>query len=315
MFKILVITDDKLSSLNQCNSLISELKITKKIKLRYIKIKKSFFHFFPNSFIYLKLLIKLFCGWNIEKDKINLIVSCGRIAAPYNLIFKKIYHCKNLHILNPYFKKEEFSKIIIPKYDSSKFLNKNNLILTSGTLVDREKINLKKKKLLNTSKLFKKNYKIVLFLIGGNGKSSKILFSDLKKTIQQINKEKKVEIVYCFSRRTPESIKNQVIENKKKDSLVFPKKLFNPYWDLINIADFIFVTEDSVSMTSDALSTGKPTYIIPISKLKHKIKDFQTDLKNKKITRIYNQKLSIWKYKKFEESKIVIEQIKKILNF
>ena len=315
MFKILVITDDKLSSLNQCNSLISELKITKKIKLRYIKIKKSFFHFFPNSFIYLKLLIKLFYGWNIEKDKINLIVSCGRIAAPYNLIFKKIYHCKNLHILNPYFKKEEFSKIIIPKYDSSKFVNKNNLILTSGTLVDREKINLKKKKLLNTSKLFKKNYKIVLFLIGGNGKSSKILFSDLKKTIQQINKEKKVEIVYCFSRRTPESIKNQVIENKKKDSLVFPKKLFNPYWDLINIADFIFVTEDSVSMTSDALSTGKPTYIIPISKLKHKIKDFQTDLKNKKITRIYNQRLSIWKYKKFEESKIVIEQIKKILNF
>ena len=315
MFKILVITDGKLSSLNQCNSIINELKIAKKVKLRYIKIKKSFFHFFPNSFIYLKLLIKLFYGWNIEKDKINLIVSCGRIAAPYNLIFKKIYHCKNLHILNPYFKKEEFSKIIIPKYDSSKFLNKNNLILTSGTLVDREKINLKKKKLLNTSKLFKKNYKIVLFLIGGNGKSSKILFSDLKKTIQQINKEKKVEIVYCFSRRTPESIKNQVIENKKKGSLVFPKKLFNPYWDLINIADFIFVTEDSVSMTSDALSTGKPTYIIPISKLKHKIKDFQTDLKNKKITRIYNQKLSIWKYKKFEESKIVIEQIKKILNF
>ena len=102
---------------------------------------------------------------------------------------------------------------------------------------------------------------------------------------------------------------------KKKGSLVFPKKLFNPYWDLINIADFIFVTEDSVSMTSDALSTGKPTYIIPISKLKRKIKDFQTDLKNKKITRIYNQRLSIWKYKKFEESKIVIEQIKKILNF
>ena len=225
MFKILVITDDKLSSLNQCNSLISELKITKKIKLRYIKIKKSFFHFFLFFFFYLKLLINLFFGWNIEKDKINLIVSCGRIAAPYNLVFKKIYHCKNLHILNPYFKKEEFSKIIIPKYDSSKFVNKNNLILTSGTLVDREKINLKKKKLLNTSKLFKKNYKIVLFLIGGDGKSSKILFSDLKKTIQQINKEKKVEIVYCFSRRTPESIKNQVIENKKKRLLSFPQKI------------------------------------------------------------------------------------------
>ena len=315
MFKILVITDNKLSSLNQCNSIINELKIAKKIKLKYIKIKKSFFHFFPNSFIYLKLLVQLFFGWSIKKDKINLIVSCGRIAAPYNLIFKKIYQCKNFHILNPYFKKKEFSKIIIPKYDSPKFSNKNNLIFTAGTLVDRQKVNLKKKKNLNISKLFKKNYKIVLFLIGGNGKSSRILFSDLKTTIQKINKEKKVEIVYCFSRRTPQSIKNQVIEYKKKASLVFPKKLFNPYWDLINIADYIFVTADSVSMTSDALTTGKPTYIIPIYKLKQKIKDFQTSLIKKKITRIYNQKLNIWEYRKFEESKIVGEQIKKILNF
>ena len=52
MFKILVITDGKLSSLNQCNSIINELKIAKKINLRYIKIKKSFFHFFP-KFSYL----------------------------------------------------------------------------------------------------------------------------------------------------------------------------------------------------------------------------------------------------------------------
>ena len=59
--------------------------------------------------------------------------------------------------------------------------------------------------------------------------------------------------------------------------------MFNPYWDLINIADFIFVTADSVSMTSDALTTGKPTYIIPIYKLKQKIKDFQTSLKKKKL--------------------------------
>ena len=110
MFKILVITDGKLSSLNQCNSIINELKIAKKIKLRYIKIKKSFFHFFPNSLIYLKLLVQLFFGWSIKKDKINLIVF-GRIAAPYNLIFKKIYHCKNFHILNPYFKKRSSVKL------------------------------------------------------------------------------------------------------------------------------------------------------------------------------------------------------------
>ena len=87
----------------------------------------------------------------------------------------------------------------------------------------------------------------------------------------------------------------------------------NPYWELINIADYIFVTADSVSMTSDALSTGKPTYIIPVSKIKSKIKNFQINLNKEKITRIYNKKLSKWSYKKLEESKLVGKQLKQIL--
>ena len=313
MFKILVITDTKLSSINQCNSVVNELTSSKKINLQHIKIKKSFFHFFPNSFIYLKLLIQLFFGLGFKKQRIDLIISCGRIAAPYNLIFKKINNCTNLHILNPYFKKNEFSKIIIPQYDSPKFFNKHNLILTRGTLVDRKKINLKRKQLLNISKLFNENFKIVLFLIGGSGKSSKIVFADLKETIQKINQEKKIEIVYCFSRRTPQSLKNNILKSKKKRSLVFPDNFYNPYWELINIADYFFVTADSISMTSDALSTGKPTYIIPVSKIKSKIKNFQINLNKEKITRIYNKKLSKWSYKKLEESKLVGKQLKQIL--
>ena len=110
MFKILVITDTKLSSINQCNSIINEITSFKKINLQHIKIKKSFFHFFPNSFIYFKLLIQLFFGLGFKKQRIDLIISCGRIAAPYNLIFKKINNCTNLHILNPYFKKMNLVK-------------------------------------------------------------------------------------------------------------------------------------------------------------------------------------------------------------
>ena len=77
-----------------------------------------------------------------------------------------------------------------------------------------------------------------------------------------------------FSRRTSENLKIEIIKNINKESLIFPDKSFNPYWELINIANFILVTADSVSMTSDALSSGKPTYIIPIKNLKSKIKNF-----------------------------------------
>ena len=118
---------------------------------------------------------------------------------------------------------------------------KDNLILTKGTLVNLEKINIKNSKLKNILKFFDKKFKIVLVLIGGNGKSSKILFNDLESIIQNLNNQKKIQIVYCFSRRTPKSLKMQIKKNKKNKSFFFPDKKFNPYWELINIANFIFV--------------------------------------------------------------------------
>ena len=83
---------------------------------------------------------------------------------------------------------------------------------------------------------------------------------------------------------------------------------------MINIADFIFVTADSISMVSDALSTGKPTYVIPIKKVKMKIKKFHLYLQNRKFTQVYKNKLQSWNYKRFEESKKVGNK-KKILIF
>ena len=154
-----------------------------------------------------------------------------------------------------------------------------------------------------------------MILVGGNGKSSKVVFNDLKATILNLNKQKKIEIIYCFSRRTSESLKTEIIKNKNKNSLFFPDKFFNPYWELINIADYIFVTADSISMTSDALSTGKPTYVIPIKKIKSKIEQFHINLNSQNITRFYNARLQKWKYKRFEESKRVGKELHKFLNF
>ena len=53
MFKILVIVDDKLSSINQCDSLISELKKSrKKITVKYLKVDGKYIKYFPSFFLY-----------------------------------------------------------------------------------------------------------------------------------------------------------------------------------------------------------------------------------------------------------------------
>jgi len=62
MFNILAITDNKLSSLNQCNSIINELKRTskKKIVVKYMKVNRGLFAYLPNFIIYFFLRIRYF---------------------------------------------------------------------------------------------------------------------------------------------------------------------------------------------------------------------------------------------------------------
>ena len=144
MNRILIITDEKKSSENQAFSISNELiKKNRSIKVIHKKIDKSFFHLLPNKFIYLYLICQNFFKKDEFLKNINLIISCGRIAAPHSLFFKKKLKCKNCHILNPYFAHKSFDKIIVPEHDINKFNSSDNLIVTKGTLVNLSKLKSK----------------------------------------------------------------------------------------------------------------------------------------------------------------------------
>ena len=314
---ILIITDNKLSSQNQTNALANDLVNISKGKTKILQktINRSYFHFFPNSVIYFFLIIKSFFKKEILDDRVKLIISCGRITAPYNLIFQKIVKCPNFHILDPYFNYDSFKKIIIPEHDSSKFKSLSNLLITKGTLVDKSKVRKNKVDLKKLENFLIKRKKILL-LIGGNGRSSQITKNDIVDVLKEMNKlYQKFQIIYCFSRRTSKKIKDFIKMNSNENCIFFPIKNFNPYWALLNISDFLFVTEDSVSMTSDALSTGKPTYIIPVKNKKKKIQEFQEKIRKEGLTKVYKSNLKTWSYKRLDESKRVSRQLEKFLIF
>ena len=122
---------------------------------------------------------------------------------------------------------------------------------------------------------------------------------ELENTIKILNfLSKEYEVIYCFSRRTPINIKNMIKQKASKKNLFFPQKKINPYWCLLNISEYIFVTSDSISMLSDSLSSGKKVYIVPIKKIKTKIKNFTELILEKKMAKLFNGKLENWKYKK-----------------
>ena len=297
MKRILVITDEKKSSVNQCEALIAELKKKKKVTVEYQTIKRKLIHELPNILIYIYLLIN---SYKRENNNFNIILSCGRICAPYNLILKSQNSTsKSIHILDPYFLRRKFDKILIPSHDLEKLPKLSNLVRTTGTMSQIKKLTkleIKTFKSISTSK------KLISCFIGGNGRSSKLLKNDVKSFIKKINMiGDNYKIVYCFSRRTSIITKNIIKEKRNPNHFCYDYIEKNPYWFLIQKSDFFIVTEDSVSMISDCISTGKPVYILKVSILKKKIKDFINNLLSKGIIRYFEGTIKSWNYTKLNE--------------
>ena len=305
MIKALIIYDEKTSSKNQCETLVSELKKKKKVNCDHLIIKKNFFHCLPNILIFSFLsLINLF---KISKNKdYNLILSCGRTAAPYNLLFSKKDYTQSYHILDPYFRRYQFTNIIVPYHDYKKMKIFKNIIFTIGAL--SKKINILEKRKKSNRK------KVISFLIGGSGKSSDLTIQDVKGCLEILRKFKNKYIInYCFSRRTPEKIKKYIIKNKYSSHIYYPMSNLNPYSELLESSNFFIITQDSVSMISDVLNTGKTLYLVEVKNLKSKLKDFSNFLIKEKYARIFNGKFEKASYKSLNEAKRVANLI--IQNF
>ena len=311
MKKVLIITDEKKSSYNQCDSLLYYLKKKIKLKTEYMRIERGLIHNLPNIAIYTYLFVKSFFKTNKNK-KVDLIISCGRISAPYSLILKKLNKkCKIFHILDPYCLRNRFDKILIPSHDFSKFSNYKNVLEFLGTFVSKRKLvneDLKNYKELVSSK------NIIACLIGGDGRSSKLEVSEINSLVDQINLiSARYTVVYCFSRRTSEITKRIIKKRKKLKHYCYNYEDKDPYWYLINKSSHFIVTEDSVSMTSDAVFTGKPVYMVKIKNKKNKIKGFVQNLEKRGVVRYFDGEILSWKYERINESERIADVIKKII--
>ena len=77
---------------------------------------------------------------------------------------------------------------------------------------------------------------------------------------------------------------------------IWDKEGDNPYFGLLALADVIVVTEDSVSMTSEAIATGKPVYVAPLAGESRRIRRFHQDLIDDGITRRFDGTFATWRY-------------------
>lgn len=104
-----------------------------------------------------------------------------------------------------------------------------------------------------------------------------------------------------FSRRTPEQVKDVLVAELRNDPKVYiwHGKDRNPHMGHLAWADAFVITADSISMLSEACSTGKPVYVIGTEWCRCKFTDFHKSLEDRGAVRRFTgrENLSeVWNY-------------------
>jgi mitochondrial fission protein ELM1 len=76
----------------------------------------------------------------------------------------------------------------------------------------------------------------------------------------------------------------------------------NPYFAFLALADAIVVTEDSVSMVTEAASTGKPVHVVRLAGGSRKFRQFHELMAQAGVTRPFAGRLDRWSYEPIDDT-------------
>ena len=196
----------------------------------------------------------------------DFAIGCGRQAiAPLLALKKAIPDCFTAYIQDPRIDPSRFDLVIAPEHDGLSGSNVETMIGSPNRIIKAEIAGrtLKFDKKLNTLPMPR-----AAFLIGGDSKTHKLtpdIHAIHLKTAKSVL-DTGLSLLISTSRRTPEFAQKDWDElAQKHDNIwLYDGGKANPYIAFLGGADFIFVSEDSTNMLTEAASTGKTVYRLPM---------------------------------------------------
>ncbi|XVN41898.1 MAG: mitochondrial fission ELM1 family protein [Rickettsia endosymbiont of Argas persicus] len=312
---IWVLTDSRTGNNHQAIALAEKLfKKYTMIKLEYNCLAKL-----PNFLLkYYPVHIKKEILQNImDKSMPDVIITAGRRTAVLAFYLKKMLkkEIKLVQIMRPSLPYNVFEAVILPYHDQHDSYESSNVISINGA------INNVTEKFAAANLELKKHYpkleEFIAVIIGGNSKKFNFtqkeadFFSSLLKTIYA---NQKIPFFISFSRRTPDMVKAIIKKHMPTSAIIYDPTIdagFNPYIAMLANAKYIISTADSISMCSEAASSGKPLYIFcPSNFNSSKHKTFLKKLVEQNIAKMFDEsvtKLEEYNYKPLNEAERVAE--------
>ncbi|HTP85289.1 MAG TPA: mitochondrial fission ELM1 family protein [Alphaproteobacteria bacterium] len=229
----------------------------------------------------------------------DLVISCGRIAAPLAIAIKKASGgaTRIVHVQDPLMPLDAFDLVIAPKHDG---VAGPNVVATTGAIHGVTPAKLAAGAEAWRSRFAALPRPLIGVLIGGsNGRFSldRAVMTGIADGLAALARQHNAGLAITPSRRTGRENERLLRERLASlPSFIWDGTGDNPYFGILALADVVVVTEDSVSMTSEALATGKPVYVARLKGRSRRQRRFHDELTAAGYTRPFNGELATWTY-------------------
>ena len=183
----------------------------------------------------------------------DFIVSAGSSTYYANKTLSREHKIKSIALMLPKNYRFDFDYIFAQSHDNPP--KKNNIIEIPANF-----------SFIEPKQIYKPQKKSIGIIIGGDNSIFKMSIEKLKKQLDEIKKYfLDYEIAITTSPRTSKKIEELIESYEFEFSVIFSKNQINPIPDFLQNCEYVFITIDSTSMISEAISYGNSCVeVLPI---------------------------------------------------
>jgi len=214
---------------------------------------------------------------SLIRQKPDIVISCGASSAAVNFIYAGEKLARSLVIMRPSFlSTRRFDLVVVPRHDN--LAQKKNVVITEGALnlIDQQYLEEESRKLLQAVPGLQAGFFIGL-LIGGDTKDftlEKTVMSEVIRQVKLLAQELNAQILVTTSRRTSSDIENLLKKEFQEYAgsallvIANEKNMPEAVGGILGLSSIVIVSPESISMVSEAASSGRYTIVFetPVDK-------------------------------------------------
>ncbi len=231
---------------------------------------------------YLKWFLKRKSFLEVMSVKGDFVVSCGSSIAGVNYFLSQDYQAKSIVLQKPgILSFNRFDLVLLPNHDAKEFYkNKDNVVFTKLTpnLVDQQYLEHQTSRLIaKFPELDHRKKPTIGVMIGGESKNHFISNIQVESILQQAKEvvfKHDGSLVVTTSRRTQKSVE-KIVKAELSDGNLCPFLIIatennvpEAVGGILGMSDIIVISSDSISMISEAVSSGKTVIVFNAEKRK-----------------------------------------------